>query len=883
MFINYFVENGYVNSPTRVVHQFPYQPTPFVGRQNELSRIANLFFEPSCRLITLLGAGGIGKTRLALQAAATLQNHYPDGVYFVPLQALVSADLIVSAILEAIGLQFPPGHDSKEQLINYLNNKVILFILDNFEHLLDGTTLISEFIARAPNINLLATSRERLNIREEWVFEVQGLTVPPNDDVPDLENYSAVQLFVQNARQVKPEFRLIDEVASVARVCRLVGGMPLGLELAAGWLRVLSCDAIADEIAHSLDILETPARNVESRHRTIRAAFEPTWTRLSDEERIAFMRLSVFRGGFTREAAASVADASLHTLAALVDRSLLRAAQNERYDIHQLLLEYAEEKLKASEGLEAAQTAHSRYYASFMHQRVDDLKGPRQLAALAEINADFENVRTAWNWAAVSKNESTLEQMLEGVWLYCEINGRQTECTVMMRYAMQQLASGSRSKRLWVQLLSRDLEMEDAENMIETALQIARHNHWQMEIAFCFNQLATIAHVRRDFAKTKQLLEKSLEIYRLLGDDYYVAMVLFHLQSQNFDGSWKEFRWYAEESFHLSQKIGDRIGAAWSVSGVAMAYAREGRFAEAERLWLERIALGYETGNLTLVSSSKGQISHKIYFFLGEFEMARATAEDSLKIAASLGEPYGGNAGWGRPSLGLITCMDEDYQTAKQFFQQAVSSTGNMWIVALATWGLSLASCGLEDYDAAEEYLSAAFDFLAKIHGAAGVIAYLVVGAIILAHRGSMLRAVELLGLAFAHPIHASGWMEKWGLLTRLRSELEDTLGSDTYTAAWNSGTVLDVDDAAADLRLQFRELHPNARKTDNRIDAGLSDRELDVLRLVAVGCSNREIADRLFVSVSTVKKHINHIYDKLDVKNRTQAVAHARELHILT
>jgi ATP/maltotriose-dependent transcriptional regulator MalT len=518
-----------------------------------------------------------------------------------------------------------------------------------------------------------------------------------------------------------------------------------------------------------------------------------------------------------------------------------------------------------------------------MNRHVNDLKGRRQLEALTQITADFENVRSAWNWAAVSKNESTLEQMLEAVWLYSEIHGRHAECIVMMRYARQQLASEPQSKRLWVQLLSHDLEVEDAEKLVETALQIARHNNWQGEIAFCLHQLAMLAHARRDFAKTKQLLEKSLGSYRHLGDDYYVAMVLRNLQSLNFEGSWDEFRRYGEESFHLSQKIGDRIGAAWSVSAVAMAHAREGRFAEAERLWLERVVLGYETGNLTLVSSSKGQISHKVYFFLGEFEKARTMAEESLKIALSLDERSGGSTGWGPASLGLVACMDEDYQTAKQLFQQAVSAKGVMWIVALATWGLSLAACGLGDYAAAEEYLSAVFDFLAKIHGAAGVIAYLVVGALILAHRGITVRAVELLGLAFTHPIHASGWMEKWGLLTRLRAELEESLGSEIYAAAWKRGTVLDADDAAADLRWQFRELHPEARKTGNRIDAGLSDRELDVLRLVAVGCSNREIADRLFVGVSTVKKHINHIYDKLDVKNRTQAVAHARELHILT
>jgi ATP/maltotriose-dependent transcriptional regulator MalT len=519
-----------------------------------------------------------------------------------------------------------------------------------------------------------------------------------------------------------------------------------------------------------------------------------------------------------------------------------------------------------------------------MSRRVDDLKGRRQLEALAEINADVENVRAAWNWAAASKNESMLEQMLEGLWLYCHIHGRQLECAAMMQDAKRHLKSAYRSKRLWGRLLSRAEDADDTEKVLNEALQIAYDDHSLSEIGFCLNQLATAAHARREFAKTKQLLVKSLENYRRSEDDYYVAMALFDLQGLNYEGSWEEFKRYGEESFHLSQKIGDRIGAAWSVSAVAMAHAREGRFAEAERLWLERIALGYETGNLELISRSKGQISQKIYFFLGEFEKARATAEDALRIAISLGELNGGSAGWARASLGLVACMDEDYQTANQFFQQVASAEGLMWIVALATFGLSLTSCGLEDYAAAEEYLLAAFDFLAKIHGAAGIIAFLAVGAIILAHRGDTVRAVELLALAFTHPIQASGWMEKWDLLTRLRADLEATLGSELYSTIWQHGKALDADDAATDLRSQFRELRKNAKeKSDVLTYARLTDRELDVLRLVAVGCPNQEIADRLFVGVSTVKKHINHIYDKLGVKNRTQAVAHARELHILT
>lgn len=266
--------------------------TSFVGRAEELSSIAVLLADPNCRLLTLVGPGGIGKTRLALEAARPFSS-----THFVSLQPLTSPDFVVSAIADTIGLQFYSGADPKQQLLDYLREKSGLLVLDNFEHLLDGATLLSEMLAAASEIRLLVTSRERLNLVEEWALDIGGM-----------EEESAVELFVQQAQRAKVGFSLTDQnSAAVEHICRLVGGMPLALELAASWVRALSCDAIANEIERSLDILETPARNTEPRHRTMRAAFKPTWERLTDHERDVFMKLSVFRGGFTREAAQAVA------------------------------------------------------------------------------------------------------------------------------------------------------------------------------------------------------------------------------------------------------------------------------------------------------------------------------------------------------------------------------------------------------------------------------------------------------------------------------------------------------------------------------------------------------------------------------------------------
>lgn len=852
--------------------------TAFVGRSRELAAIENDFEDQSCRLLNLVGLGGVGKTRIAWEVGTRLVETFPHGVHFVPLAAIATPDLIVPTIAAAIGFTFQGSEPPQIQLIRHLSSRDMLLILDNFEHLIDGgADLIAEILRDAPGVRLLITSRERINLREEWLIDVHGLDYPAGDI--DAENFSAVQLFLQHARRVKGDFQLTDaNRADVVRICRLVEGMPLALELAAVWVRALSCRAIGDEVARSLDFLTTNLRDMPEKHRSMRAVFSRSYGLLTAEQQQMFAKLSVFRGGFEREAAEAVAGASLTILAEFVDKSLLSISGEGRYSIHELLRQYGEEQLETSGIGDEVRDAHSAYYADFLDQRVEDMKGRRQIAALVEIRSDFENVRTAWNWTAATKSESRLDYMLEGLWLYCILENRLQEGRAMAQYANAQLSSKERSESLWGRLLARAVDREDSARELITALQIANRHNALTEIGFCLSQLASTAYVRGEFAKTKQFLDQSLEIYRQSRDRFYIAKTLFDLQSHNYEGSWDDFIRYGGESYRLSHEIGDRVGAAWSVSAVAMEHSREGRFMQAERLWLERIELGYETGNLVLAASGKGHISHKIYFVTGDFEKARATAEDSLTIAQALGGANRGSLGWALADLGLLACMDENYQEAKHLFQQAIPARWTMWTADLANWGLSMASCGLGDDEAAKEYLSKVFDFLAKIHGRVGIIQYVAVAAIILAHRGNPARAVELLALAFTHPVRAAGWMEKWPLITRLRDDLERTLGAAVYLAAWERGTQLDLETTAAELQARFTAKASASQPLEDPLTA----RELEVLRLLAAGLSNQDIAGRLVISLSTVKSHINNIYGKLGVNSRVQAIVEAKKLGLL-
>ncbi|PKO20431.1 MAG: SARP family transcriptional regulator, partial [Chloroflexi bacterium HGW-Chloroflexi-1] len=338
-------ESAIADLQTCRLANLPPSPTPFVGREEELAELADYLANPDCRLLTLVGPGGIGKTRLVLQVAADQTGAFVHGIHFVPLASVSSTELIVSAIAEALDLPFDSHQDPKEQLLNYLHEKEMLLVLDNLEHLLPisissacgkgegGAELLAEILRRAPGVVLLVTSRERLNLREEWVYTVEGLTYPEGEAVgrPALsvaegpETYSAVNLFQQRARRAYQHFSLSEiERPHVVRICQLVEGMPLGVELAAAWVAVHSCEEIAQEIERNLDILTTRLRNVPARQWSVRATFEHSWQLLSETEKDIFARLSVFRGGFRREAAAVVTGASLSTLSSLLDKSLIR-------------------------------------------------------------------------------------------------------------------------------------------------------------------------------------------------------------------------------------------------------------------------------------------------------------------------------------------------------------------------------------------------------------------------------------------------------------------------------------------------------------------------------------------------------------------------------
>lgn len=409
--------------------QLPTFGTSFVGREDEVREIARLMLDPACRLLTVVGLGGMGKTRLAVQAAGTLREGgaFPGGVVCVNLAPVTNPANLMSAVAEALGLPLQGPEEPSRQVARLLAPLRLLLVLDNFEHLVGMTGGLVALLEACPHLKLLVTSRERLNVQEEWVLPLEGL-VPPGRPASG-EDHPGAQLFTVRARRGGLRFALTPEtLPDVLELCRLVHGSPLAIELAATWTRVLPVGEVLAELRRSLDFLVDVGGRGPARHASLRVVFEHSWRLLGGREQAVLARLSVFRSPFRREAAAEVAGASLPLLAALMDKSLLLAVPGGRYGRHPLLYDYTAEKLAGHPAEQArVQETHARYFLRLLAGAGGALAGPGQRAALRELEADFENLRAAWEWAAAGGEFAALREAARVLQVFFARTGRYRE------------------------------------------------------------------------------------------------------------------------------------------------------------------------------------------------------------------------------------------------------------------------------------------------------------------------------------------------------------------------------------------------------------------------------------------------------------------------
>ncbi len=604
-------------TPRPATHHLPFSPTELLGRESELAAMERIFIETQCRLLTLTGVGGIGKTRLGIEFASRWRAMFPGGVHYVPLASINSAEFIIPAIAEALEFSFSGPADPKGQLFNHLAREVkqaALLVFDNFEHLLAQSSaaadLVAEILQRFSNIKILCTSRERLNLHGEWIYVLHGLTIPPPGYVDRLEDYSAVVLFIQCARRVDAKFELSEaDKPALVRICQLLEGIPLAIELAAAWAGMLSCREIAQEIESNIDFLTTSMRDIPERHRSLKATFDHSWRLLSDAERDALSRLAIFHGGFDRLAAERVAGATLPLLSLLVSKSLVRRTQDGRYDLHEVIRQFALSHLneERSRCLETCDR-HSEYYLGYACEHERKLKSASQQAAMHAMAIEFDNMRSAWDWGIRRGNYELIGRAARSFGWYFEVAGLIYDGIDQLELFVQALSNKPRDhqmdKALGLTLVQQGLlcfrsgQFLRAKELYHDAIAILRSVDEQALLADALIFSGTLAHLDGDYLEGKEMVTEGLAYARAANDPWFTAYGIYNLgHIDSMMGDYQKGYEQMQEGLALWRILGDPHSISLGLNFFVETQIKLGRYEEAMNSMRESIALCERTKN----------------------------------------------------------------------------------------------------------------------------------------------------------------------------------------------------------------------------------------------------------------------------------------------
>ncbi len=621
----------------------------FMGRKKELVEIQDLL-QKDCRLLTVVGTGGVGKTSLALRVAKHLldKEYFKDGLYFVSLEAINDPDLVASSIAQSLDVAENPTRPVTDSIRSFLKDKQILLVLDNFEHVTVASSILSELLQSCHNIKLLVTSRVPLHLSLEQEYPLEPLSLPDLHNLPavnDLLNYLAIALFVENAKNIKPSFFLNEENArAVAEICCSLDGLPLGIYLASARIKMLSPKALLKRLDSRLEILKNKTKDIPSRHQTLQAAIDWSYSLLAETEQVLFRRLAIFVGGFSLEAAESVCQGLevLDGLAGLIDKSLIRSEEQNssemRFFMLETIREYALGCLKQSGEFGNLQKAYASYYLSLVEQAEPELTGAKQTEWFTRLAAEHDNIRAVISWIETTGEVDLGLKLANSVWRFWMVRGHMREGCLrlegLLNHPKAQVKTINRAKALngLGTLMFSIGNFDKARPVLEKSLSITRGFDNKLVLVNILNNLSWVSFHCGDIAKGQELSEEALEKSKNLNNKRGVALSLNNLAwLALFKGEPLKARPFFQESLKMRQEVNDKRGIAFAFANLAWAENTLGNYNKGTQLLLEAFSIlkHIESGPVTGWAK---YLQGRSFFEQGNLVKAIEYAQESLEL-----------------------------------------------------------------------------------------------------------------------------------------------------------------------------------------------------------------------------------------------------------
>lgn len=795
----------------------PVQLSSFIGRERQLTEAKRLL--DKTRLLTFTGAGGCGKTRLAIKAAAELRDEFPDGIWLVDLAPLADPTFVPQTVASVFDLRDSADTSITEILKNYLRAKNLLLVLDNCEHLIHACAqLCDQVLHAAPDLKILATSREAMNIAGETTFRVPSLSLPDPEQLPSIKSfaqYESLRLFIERAQAARPEFELQDAtVRAIAQICLRLDGMPLAIELAAARVNALAIEEIAARLDERFRFLTSGSRTALPRYQTLRASVDWSYNLLSDSERVLLRRLAVFIGGFTLDAVEGICieedrNATLDSLSRLIQKSLVvvRLDDKPRYRLLETIRQYAGEKLVESGEEDAIRDCHLEYFLNFAEAIAPKLDSSEQMQSLDRLDGELDNLRAALEWSLHKGRVEKSLRLAAALAEFWETRGYWSEGRKRISSALAQAqhlertAAQGKAFAGGAMLAYRQSDYVVARTLANQSLNVYRGFGDRYGIAEAQSVLGYIAEEVGDYDTSEGLYKETLALYRELEDEPGIARALQNLgwvavRLGHYDIANSQF----EESLAIDRKLARKVGISLTLSGFAEIAVRQGDLEAASRLIEESLALGREIGWTWAIGVSLGTWAW-IAMRQRDWDSALVRLRDSIRVRKENGDK--GGIAWCLERLAEVAMENNELARAAQIFGAAAGLRASMASV--------IDPMDQRDHD----------------------------------HRLAVLR---------------------------------EKLSEENYSAAWNEGRGMTMEQAI-EFALAEPVLEQRAKASPPTMKdqfGGLTPREREVAVLIAQGKSNPEIAEALVVSERTVTTHVSNILSKLDFTSRTQIASWA-------